>query len=257
LDAEEAATMKPDGRYLEVDGRRHWVVEAGAGRPLLLLHGGLDDSEAFFEAIGDRLAGARRVIGFDRAGHGRTADREGPFHYTDMVAETVGMIATLGLGPVDLCGWSDGGIVALLLALARPELVRRQVLIGANFHHDIMDPATLDPAAPWLESARQRFGATSPAGIGHFPEIVRKSVALWLSEPELSAADLARVKAPTLVLNGDRDTLIPLAHTVQLFEAIPGAELAIVPGSGHFVPTEKPDVTVGLIAAFLDAELPG
>ena len=249
--------MKPDGHYLDVDGRRHWVVEAGVGRPLLLLHGGLDDSEAFFAAIGDRLAATRRVIGFDRAGHGRTADREAPFHYADMVAETAGMIATLGLGPVDLCGWSDGGIVALLLALARPELVRRQVLIGANFHHDIVDSAALDPAAPWLESARRHFGATSPDGIGHFPEIVRKSFALWLGEPELSAADLAPVEAPTLVLNGDRDTLIPLAHTVQLFEAIPGAELAIIPGSGHFVPTEKPDVTAGLIGAFLDAELPG
>lgn len=244
-------------RSIEIGGHPHWMMEAGAGRALVLLHGGLDSSEAFFDAIGVQLATSLRVIAFDRIGHGRTADTQEPFHYAAMATETAAFIEALGLGPVDLCGWSDGGIVALLLSLRRPDLVRRQVLIGANYHYNVMDPGLFDPAAPWLDRAGARYGAQSPEGHGHFPEIVRKTFALWLGEPALGAADLAKVRAPTLVLNGDRDALIPLGHTVSLFEAIPGAQLAVIPGAGHSVPAEKPSVVAELIEAFLESGAAG
>lgn len=242
------------GRYVDLAGHRHWVVEAGAGRPLLLLHGGLDSSEAFFGCIGDRLASDRRVIGFDRIGHGRTADRGATFHYAEMARETAAMLATLGPGPVDICGWSDGGIVGLLLALGQPPLLGRMVLIGANFHHDIMHPEMFDPEAPWLTPIGRTYVGQSPDGATHFAEIVRKSFALWASEPALTTDDLGRIATPTLVLNGDRDALIPLAHTLRMFEAIPGAELAIVPGAGHSVAAEKPALTAAIVAAFLDTD---
>jgi len=249
--AAEAAPARP-GRYVEFAGHRHWVVEAGTGRPLLLLHGGLDDSDAFFSAIGDRLAARRRVLGFDRTGHGRTADLDRPFHYADMADETAAMLAALDLDRIDLCGWSDGGIIGLLLALGHPELIGRMVLIGANFHWDALDPGLFDPQAPWLGPASETYGAQSPDGPAHFPAIIRKTFALWQTEPAIGTEELGGITTPTLVLNGDRDTLIPLLHTVRLFEAIPHAELAIVPGASHFVPSEKPELTVELIEAFLD-----
>jgi pimeloyl-ACP methyl ester carboxylesterase len=244
------------GRYVPLVSGPHWVIEAGAGRPLVLLHGGLDSSDAFSASIGTPLSATRRVVAFDRAGHGRTADTDGPYHYADMAGETAALIETLGVGPVDLCGWSDGGIVALFVALERPELVRRAVLIGANFRHEVMDEALLDPDAAWLEPVAERYAAQSPDGVGHFPEVVRKTFALWVSEPALTVTDLGRIHRPILVLNGDRDSLIPLDHTVRMFEAIPNAQLAIVPGASHFLPAERPALTAGLIANFLDAPEP-
>ena len=74
------------------------------------------------------------MVAFDRRGHGRTGDTEAPFHYDDMARETVDVLEQVVGGPAHLIGWSDGGIIAMLVAKSHPDLVRRLVLIGANFH---------------------------------------------------------------------------------------------------------------------------
>ena len=89
-----------------------------------------------------------RVVSFDRRGHGRTADIDAPFHYDDMATETIGVLEAVVGGPAHLVGWSDGGIVSLLVALRRPDLVRRMVVIGTNVHHDALLPFELDESSP-------------------------------------------------------------------------------------------------------------
>src|SRR5689334_2571566 len=107
---------------LDVQGHPTWYDVRGTGdESVLLLHGGLSNSDVLLEGIGVSLAGSRRVIAFDRRGHGRTADTPADFHYESMVDETIAVIEHLG-GPVHIVGWSDGGIVGLLLAIRRPDL---------------------------------------------------------------------------------------------------------------------------------------
>lgn len=132
--------------YVEIDGHPTWVDDRGGpGTPLLLLHGGLSNSDELLNSIGAGLAERYRVVAFDRRGHGYTSDTDADFHYADMADETVRVLEQVVGGPAHLVGWSDGGIVALLVALQRPDLVQRLVVIGANYHFDGSMAVEMDP----------------------------------------------------------------------------------------------------------------
>lgn len=243
------------GRYVDLAGHATWIEERGSGDPLLLLHGGMGNGDELVDCIGDPLAERYRVVAPDRRGHGRTADTDQPFHYDDMAAETVAVLEEVVGGPAHLVGFSDGAIVALLVSLARPELVHRQVLIGANYHRDGLRDLDMDPDDPLLADMRQAYVERSPDGAEHFDVVVGKGLTVMAEEPTLTTAELTGVTTPTLVLVGD-DDLIELAHTVALFESLPNAQLAVVPGTSHLVPMEAPGEVARLIADFLVAELP-
>ena len=99
------------------------------------------------------------------------------------------------------------------------------------------------------------YGECSPDGREHFDEFLAKTYAMWASEPELTPADLATVTVPVLVLVADDDA-IALSHTCLLYESIPGAQLAVVPGASHLLPIEQPEETVRIIRKFLEASDP-
>ena len=257
---------------LDVLGHATWYTVQGWGdETVLLLHGGLSNSDALLDTIGGPLSQHRRVAAFDRRGHGRTADTPEAFHYESMVDETIAFIEHIG-GPVHIVGWSDGGIVGLLLALRRPELVGRLVAIGANYHWnvlpDLTDEAPSDDAGgsgagddgvptddPIAALMAASYAERSPDGPDHFAVVAAKGFHLFGIEPELTVDDLARVSVPVLVMAGD-DDLIPLSHTAAFFAALPEAQLAIVPGASHGLPMEHPQEVVGLIERFLGSEVP-
>jgi len=95
------------------------------------------------------------------------------------------------------------------------------------------------------------YVALSPDGPDHWPEIKAKLLRMWRSSPTLTTADLRRIEVPTLVLVGDDDA-VAIGHTIALYEALPAGQLAVVPGSSHLVPIEKPDVVNRLLVDFLD-----
>ena len=250
---------------LDVLGHPTWYTVQGAGHDtVLLLHGGLSNSDALLDSIGGLLGEHRRVAAFDRRGHGRTADTPEAFHYESMVDETIAVIEHIG-GPVHIVGWSDGGIIGLLLALRRPELVGRLVAIGANYHWDVVPDLTNATASddgteaasgdPSVAMMAAEYAERSPDGPEHFAVVAAKGFHLFGIEPELTVDDLARVSVPVLVMAGD-DDLIPLSHTAAFFAGLPEAQLAIVPGASHAVPMEHPQEVVGLIERFLESAVP-
>jgi pimeloyl-ACP methyl ester carboxylesterase len=244
------------GEYIDILGHPTWVVDRGTGdETVVLLHGGLSDSDLLLDSIGTGLAERHRVVAFDRRGHGRTADTDAPFHYADMANETVAVLGTVVGGPAHLVGWSDGGIIALLVGIDRPELVGRLVPIGANYHYDGLGPMGLESDSPVLAMIAQAYAERSPDGADHFPVVLEKSLTMFSSEPTLTTKDLGRIAAPTLVLAGD-DEAIRLDHTRSLYEALPAGQLAIVPGTSHAVPLEKPAEVLHLILDFLSGPVP-
>ena len=251
----ETSTERRTTGYTDIGGQKTWFADSrGAGEPVLLLHGGLSDSEMMLDslepAIGDRF----RVLAFDRRGHGRTPDREAAFHYDEMAAETIAAIEKLIGGPAHLVGWSDGGIVALLVAIRRPELVRSLVLIGTNYHFNGMMP--MDPGDGGVpEGLRARYVERSPDGAEHFPVVLAKSFAMFTSEPTLTTEDVQKIATRALVIVGD-DDLMTLAHTASLYESLPAGQLAVVPGSSHAVVVEKPEFVGRLIRDFLESPEP-
>src|SRR4051794_33250491 len=127
------------GKYVDAGGVHTYYEVAGAGEPLVLLHGGFCTVETF-GAQTPALAGQYRVYVPERRGHGRTPDVEGPITYENMAQDTIAFMEALGISSAHLVGWSDGAIVGLLVALHRPDLVRKLVLIGQAVNHEGATP---------------------------------------------------------------------------------------------------------------------
>ncbi|MFG3081581.1 alpha/beta fold hydrolase [Streptomyces parvulus] len=240
------------GDYADLPGVRTWYeTEDGPGDPLVLLHGGFCTNETWGAQRAD-LAAAHRVLLPERRAHGHTPDVAGPLTYQDMADDTMAFLETVVGGPAHLVGWSDGGVVALLVALARPDLVRRAVVVGATFRpagEAFADPGMLDAMTPGsadMEFFREMYEAVSPDGAGHWPVVAAKVLDMWRTQPALTERELGRIAAPVLVVSGD-DDLMTLEHTTALYRALPDARLAVLPGASHLVPLEKPGLLNGLI----------
>jgi pimeloyl-ACP methyl ester carboxylesterase len=235
--------------YVDVDGVHTWYEELGAGDPLVLLHGAFTDASEF-GANTPALAERFRVLTPERRGHGHTPDVPGPISYELMAADTAAFLDELKIGRAHLVGHSDGANVALLVALARPDLVDRLVLISANFNHDglVTDVDLAELAAN--EFLADAYGQVSPDGRDHFPVIATKIFRMATTEPTLTPADLSRVAARTLVMAGD-DDMIAAEHTLLLYRSVPNSELAIVPGTSHALIIEKPELCNRIILDFL------
>ncbi|MEW2555327.1 alpha/beta hydrolase [Streptomyces zhihengii] len=246
------------GDWADLPGVRTWYETEGTGDPLVLLHGGFCTNDTWGPLRAD-LAAAYRVLLPERRAHGHTPDVPGPLSYTDMADDTVAFLESVVGGPAHLVGWSDGGVVALLVAAARPDLVRRAVVIGANSRPGpecFAEPSMLDTMTPdgaELAFFREMYAAVSPDGAGHWPVVAAKMLDMWRTEPAMTDGDLARVTAPVLVMAGD-DDLMTLEHTVSLYRAMPQGQLAVIPGASHLVPLERPDLVSRLILEHLAQE---
>jgi pimeloyl-ACP methyl ester carboxylesterase len=241
------------GDYINVGGLKTYYEVQGEGEPLLLMHGGFCTIETFAQQTPE-VAKHYRVYLPERRGHGRTADA-GEMSYEAMAQDTAGFMEALDIESAHLVGYSDGGNAALVVAVRRPELIRKLVVIGANFHYNgmaqvalqAMETATPENFYPWLVKAYQEH---SPDGPEHFPVVFERIMRMWREEPALAREDLAGIQAPTLVLVGDRDW-VAIEHTVQMYESIPNAQLCVVPGATHGVPFEKAALVNQIVLDFL------
>jgi pimeloyl-ACP methyl ester carboxylesterase len=236
-------------RYVELDGVRTWHDERGAGEPVVLLHGAIVDSRCFAGNL-DALAGSFRLYLPERRGHGHTPDPGGPLSPQVMAADTVAFLRTAAGGPATLVGYSAGAVVALLTALARPDLVSRLVLISGAFHQDgvLLPPAT---PADIPQVIYDQHAEVSPDGPGHLTSVIERIAAsAEAGDLALTTAELKAVGCRTLVLVGDDDA-VAMEHTLELYRALPDAELAVVPGTTHTLLIEKPQLCTGLVEAFL------
>ncbi|WP_174562540.1 alpha/beta fold hydrolase [Nocardia acidivorans] len=228
-----------------------WYDVHGDGESVVLLHGAFVDSRMFAPAM-PSLVGRFRVYTNDRRGHGHTPDVDGPLSYEVMAEDTIAFLEKVVGEPAHLVGHSDGANVALLVALRRPDLVRKLVLISGNFHYDGIIPGVLDD---FEDESVQRYlagnyGEVSPDGEDHFPIVARKLAEMWETQPDLTPEDLQVLPTRTLVMSGDDDS-VSLEHTIALYRTIPDSELAVIPGTSHLLVMEKPNEVYPLIADFL------
>lgn len=236
--------------YVQLGEVRTYYEEDGAGEPLVLLHPGMADSRAF-EGNVPGLAERFRVFRPDRRGHGRTADVPGPISYELMALDTIAFIERVVGGPAHLVGHSDGAPVGLLAALLRPDLVPRLVFASGVFHHSGWVPGAIELDEETTAFFVDYYGAVTPDGRDHFPVLADKLHRMHSEEPTLRVEDLAGYPHPTLVMVGDDDDEIPIEHTLALRNGLPNAQLAIVPGTGHGVLAEKPELCNRIILDFL------
>ena len=242
------------GDYVDIGPVHTWYETRGSGEPLVLLHGGLDTNAAWAAQL-DVLAEHFRVLAPERRGHGHTPDVEGPISYRVMADDTAAFIDAVVGGPVHLVGWSDGAILGLVLAISRPDLVRKLVVIGGNadvsaYVPEFVEATRLPADSPVYQPFRAIYEAVSPDGPEHWPVVFSKLISLWQTEPRIPLTDLGSIRARTLVMMSD-DDLVTFEHAVAMYRAIPDAELAVVPGTSHLAPLEKPSLVNLVLLDFL------
>jgi pimeloyl-ACP methyl ester carboxylesterase len=240
--------------YIDVGAVRMWYDERGKGEPLVLLHpGGAGvDARAWGPNL-PALAEQFRVLTPEQRAHGRTADLDGPITFELMAADTIAFLEAVVGEPAHLMGCSDGAVVALLVALQRPDLIRKLVFIAGVFHRDGWLPGVIDPDNTPPEFLERLYGELSPDGREHYPVVVAKLAKMHREGPTLVVADLNRIASRTLVMIGDDDE-VRLEHAIQLYRSLPDSELAIIPGTSHGLLVEKPTLCNTLIIDFLKTD---
>lgn len=239
--------------YIEVDGRQVWHEVSGAGDPVVLLHGAFAGAMSFAAQTPALVDAGFRVHVPERRGHAHTPDVEGPLTYSAMADDTVAYLVQELPAGAHLLGWSDGAVVALLVAQRRPDLVRRMVLVGQYFNSSgkvtgtDLDTFLESPEA--MSFLRAGYDPFSPDGPEHFAVVYEKTLQMIRTEPELDLEALAGVTAPTLVVQGDRDE-VTVAHSMAVVTALADARLAVLPGT-HALPMELPGLFNSLVVTFL------
>jgi pimeloyl-ACP methyl ester carboxylesterase len=237
--------------YVELNGIHTWYDEQGAGEPLVLLHpGGVGvDSRAFGPNL-PALASHFHLFLPERRGHGHTPDADGPYTYELVAEDTIYFIEQVVGAPVRLLGMSDGAIVALIVAIKRPDLVPRLICAAGVFHNSGWAPGVIDPTDEPPDFLVASYREISPDGLDHYPVVHQKLNRMHSEGPTLTSANLKNIHCRTLVMVGDDDEVI-LEHALEFYRAIPNSELAVLPGTSHGLLVEKPDLCNKIILDFL------
>lgn len=247
---------------------------SGEGAPLVLIHGAEAD-HSMFDAFGALLAPHFTVIAYDQRDSGGTRNPATPYGLTEMADDAAALIAALGHQRTHVFGTSLGGVIAQVLAARHPGRVDRLVL-SSTFRAGISPPSINPEVFPKLAALRAGLPGSAPeiatyffpeSHIARHPEVVaifngtsrtpeqRQRRAGILGRPV--DCDLAAITAPTLVLVGADDRLIPPAHSLSLADEIPNARAASLAGLGHVGTLQAPERVAEAVLAFLKEQAIG
>ena len=277
-------------RHIRLHGHEVGYRMAGDGPAIVLVHGLAGSSTTWHEVM-PALADRYTVLAPDLLGHGESAKPRGDYSLGAYASGLRDLMVALGIERATFVGHSLGGGVALQLAYMFPERCERLVLVAsgglgkevAPFLRAVSLPgselvmpillssqvhAVLDAVSSWVARRGVRLGPTarevwrSYAGLSEtrgrlaFIHTVRSVIDPW--GQRVSARDRLYLasEVPTLILWGDRDRVIPVEHAHAAHELIPGSTLVVVPGVGHFLPTDAPDAFVEAGEAFLQVTDP-
>ncbi len=198
--------------YIHINRQILFYEKTGEGPPLLLLHGNGED-HTIFDALTPLLSQTYTVYAIDSRGHGASNPTE-EYSYIDMAEDIAQLITSLEIHAPVLYGFSDGGIIGLLLALHHPGLISRLIISGAN-----LNPRGMK--LTFLHKVKQ-----------HYKKSGNPLERMMLEEPDIKPSALAQIRIPVLVLAGEHD-IIKSAHTKLIAAKLPNAQLAIIPGEDH------------------------
>jgi pimeloyl-ACP methyl ester carboxylesterase len=223
------------GNTFVFTGSRFYYETYGAGVPLLLIHGNGQSIGSFKGQIGP-LSKRHEVIAMDSRGQGKSELGSAALTYEQMAEDTNALLEHLRLDHVKVLGWSDGGIIGLLLTIHHPDKVAMLAVMGAN-----LEP---DAAYPWAIEGIVRTRTRITAKLAHSKDpkplqFELKLLDLLGNQPHIPLSDLNTIQVPTLVMAADRD-VIRDDHTLRIFHAIPKSQLAIFPGATHIIPAQDP-----------------
>src|SRR5467141_1175800 len=228
----------------------HYAVY-GQGSPVILLHGGLANTEYWGNQI-QALAPHHTGIVMDRRGHGRSTRDSRPYGYDLMADDVVALMDVLKVPKADIVGWSDGAILGLDLAMRHPDRVDEIFAFAANtVTSGVKAGVEKNPTfAAFIERAGHEYEACS-ATPKQYDVFVAQISKMWASQPNWTDAQLKAITAPVLVVDGDHDEAIKREHTEYIASTIPRAGLLILPNASHFAFLQDPELFNYAVLHFL------
>lgn len=235
----------------DVNGIHLYYATIGRGSPVILLHGGLSNSDYFGHQVRS-LMKHHQVIVVDSRGHGRSSRDAQPFGYDLMTDDVVALMDTLKLRRADLVGWSDGAIIGIDMAIRHPDRVGKVVAFAANTRPEGVIPGVeKNPTfAAFIRRGGDEYRRLSPTP-KEYDAFVAQIGRMWASQPNWSDAQLKAIRTPVLVMDGDHDEAIKRAHTEYIAATIPGAGLQILPDTSHFAMLQDPEAFNFAVEHFL------
>ena len=240
--------------YVANDGARIWYATHGTGAPVILLHGGLGHSGNWGYQVPALIRSGYRAVVIDSRGHGRSTRDAQPYRYERMACDVLAVMDELQLPRAALVGWSDGAVIALLLAMKAPARVTGVLYFGCN-----MDPTGLKPvvdSSPLLTRCLSRH-AQDYAQLSSTPDQFKPfldAVSVMMStQPNCSAQELAQIRVPVAVAHSEHDEFIKREHAEYLARTIPNAAFIDLHGVSHFAPLQRPEQFNAAVLSFLES----
>jgi 3-oxoadipate enol-lactonase len=262
--------------YAERDGTRIYWTEAGAGEPLLLIMG-LGATHEWWHRVTPVLSPRFRTILYDNRGVGRSDVPPGPYAIAEMAADAMAVLDAAGVDTAHVYGASMGGMIAQELVLGYPQRVRslilgctacggREVVPARKEVRDALNargtmtreeaswamvPHTFDAATPRerIEADLAVRLATTVSNDGFFAQL--EGIRAWRG----TFARLHTIAAPTLVIHGETDALVPPENGRMLAGAIPNAQLVMLPNASHIFSTDQPEASSSAVLSFLGQQV--
>jgi pimeloyl-ACP methyl ester carboxylesterase len=231
------------GNTFTHDGVKLYYEVYGSGEPVLMIHGNgssIGEMTAQIEYFRKRY----QVIAMDSRDHGKSADSADQLTYEKMTDDLAALLDHLKSPPVNVLGWSDGGIEALLLAIRHPAKVKKIATMAANLNPEGLHPDIL----AWIKSGLDSAPAAGKATREQKRNL--KVTRMMLVEPHIDPRVLERIRVPALVLASDHDAISD-EHTLEIYHHLANGQLCIFPNATHMIPYDDPDLFNSTVERFL------
>lgn len=250
--------------YSEVNGLNMYYEIYGAGKPIVLIHGGGSTIQTNFEKLIPLLSKNRKVIAVELQAHGRTSDRDADLTFEQDADDVVALLKNLNIDKADFLGFSNGGTTTLQVAIRHPERVDKMILGSAlagrngvpDWFWNFMAQASLENMPEQLKEGYKKVAANKDG----LQVMHDKDAKRMVNFKDIPDEYIKAIKAPTLIIIGDKDVITP-EHALELHRQITNSSLAIIPGGhGDYIGEmttvhadfKETDMVVPMIEKFLD-----
>ncbi|MHA3789562.1 alpha/beta fold hydrolase [Flavobacterium hauense] len=227
---------KEVGKYITLNGVKHYYETYGEGEPLLLIHGNSTGIKGWAPQI-EFFSKKYKVYAIDCRGRGKSDLGKDTLSYSQQANDMAVFIRQMKLESVSVIGKSDGGIIGIMMGMYQPEHLKKIVAFSANMQPDGLYPEGITEIKAERLNAEKMLAAKDTSKDW---ELERQKNRMMEFQPHITAEDLQKIKIPVLVISTDRD-VIKEEHTLFIYKNIPNANLAIISGEGHRVPRQNPE----------------
>jgi pimeloyl-ACP methyl ester carboxylesterase len=240
----EAPPMPPadeSGLASVNDIKMYYAVFNKEGKdPVILLHGGMVNSDYWSFEV-PLLSKTHKVIIADSRGHGRSTMSDQPLSYNLMAADVLQLMNYLKIPKISIVGWSDGGIIGLIMAIQNPERVNKLFTFGTNYNLSgyKSEPSDTAMAARFMARVRANYRKLAPTP-DNFAGLMNALSKMYSTQPDLKPAEIETIKAPTVIAFGEYEQFIKREHFQALAQLIPGARPVMLPNVSHGGPLQDP-----------------